>query len=62
MYEVCYVNYLYAMAMFSDDPILQLLFSSRQRISNHFPLTTYMFIAAGCFAYTNGVTIFNLVS
>ena len=42
MYEVRYINYLYAMAMFSDDPILWLLFSSRQRISNHFPLTTYM--------------------
>ena len=43
MYEVRYINYLYAMAMFSDEPIFWLLFSSRQRISNHFPLTTYVF-------------------
>ena len=43
MYEVRYVNYPYAMAMFSDDPILWLLFSSQHRISNHFPLTIDMF-------------------
>ena len=61
MYEVRYINYLYAMAMFSDDPILKLLFSSRQKISNHFALILIC-LAAGCFAYTNGVTIFDLVS
>ena len=43
MYEVRYINYLYAMGMSSDDPILQWLFSSRQRNSNHFSLTTHMF-------------------
>ena len=68
MYEVRYINYLYAMAMFSDDPILWLLFSSRQRISNHFPLTTYMFsgwvllLLSVPIPMVSVVTIFDLVS
>ena len=40
---VRYINYLYVTAMFSDDTILLWLFSSRQRISNRFPISIDMF-------------------